>query len=152
MQPDTATNTQIKIGDPPGKQKENLAPIEQWDQLAFTLMFQQLAPKGFKKFQNGHWKGADHADIPFLPKKTVIQCQKIAAQLVRGFREKAKQQIKERLKRYTSDYESWTKILSERKFWQITQKRNFKLIIRSLKAKIGTCNILLSELDNIPIK
>lgn len=77
--------------------KKEFTPIEQWDQLAYTLMYQELAPKGFKKFTSGHWRGSEHADIPFLSKKTVIKCQKISAQLVRGFRDKAKKSLAEQI-------------------------------------------------------
>lgn len=88
---------EIKFGTPPiGDKKDSaktITPDQQWDQLAFSLLYQELAPKGFKKFTHGHWRGAEHADIPFLSKKTVHKCQKISAQLVRHYREKAKKDL-----------------------------------------------------------
>lgn len=145
MQPKEAQVDQIKFAPHPGKQKENLSkdqrpltPAEQWDQLAFTLMYQELAPKGFKKFTNGHWRGAEHADIPFLSKKTVQKCQKISAQLVRGYRDKVKKDL-------NSELDEVNKALDASKWYQV-----FKRI--GLNHKGAALTSFLLKLNNTPVK
>lgn len=152
MQPDTATTPKIKIGQQPSGDKKDLASIEQWDQLAFALIFRELAPKGFKKFQNGHWKGAEHADIPFLPKKKVIQCQKISAQLVRGFRDKAKQQLDSEIDDVEKLVIHWQTKLKECGLLMFGKKRTLKQEINNSKVMVNTLNLVRRRLDNTPIK
>lgn len=145
MQLKEAPSDQIKFAPHPGKQKENLAksesqitPTAQWDQLAFTLMYQELAPKGFKKFTNGHWRGAEHADIPFLSKKTVQKCQKISAQLVRGFRDKAKKDL-------AAQIEEAKKNLAALKWYHFRARWEAKAVIETLEE-------VVKWIDNVSVK
>lgn len=75
--------------------KKELTPVQQWDQLAFQIIYKELAPQGFKKITSGAFKGQQIAVCasPGLSKIKVTSVQRISAQLVRGFREKAKEQV-----------------------------------------------------------
>lgn len=127
-------------------------PAEQWDQLAFTLMYQELAPKGFKKFTNGHWRGAEHADIPFLSKKTVQKCQKISAQLVRGFREKVREGLQIRLRTAIRLQEDAIKERDKCYFWQFQKRKEYQRQYEHFRDHQGLILILVNEIDNTSIK
>jgi hypothetical protein len=117
---------------------KEINPAQQWDQLAFTLMYQELAPKGFKKFTNGHWRGLEHADIPFLSKKTVQKCQKISAQLVRGFRDKAKKDLNVQI-------EEAKKNLSALRWYHFRARWEAKAVIETL-------NEVVKWIDKVSVK
>lgn len=126
-------------------------PIEQWDQVAATLIYKELAPKGFKKYQSGHWKGAEHADIPFLSKNQVGQCQKIASQLVRTFRDQVTFKGKKQLETVNQEVTQLDAQYALCNFWEFKRKRNLR---ERLIRKIATAEIindLLIELNNTKV-
>jgi hypothetical protein len=128
--------------------------IEQWDHVAFKLVGDILAPKGFKEVKNGSWRGLKiaNADQPGLVKAKVNQCQKASAQLVRTYRQKAKA----RLEVIYKEIEQWIKE-DQRKynachFWEFRKKTELKYKIKSLLGQNGSVSRIIHELDNIGIK
>lgn len=153
MQPETQTKDQIKFGVDTEKHKENLAsPATQWDHLAFSVIGNELVPKGFKEIRSGVYRGAVQANIPYLDKKTVIKTQKIAAQLVRGFRDKTKQRIAAIIKEVDQWIAEDEVELKECGLLQFKKKRNLKDKLISLRGQAGSYHRLLQELENVSIK
>lgn len=150
MQPETHTKDQIKFGVAPEKHKENLAtPTQQWDHLAFSVIGNELVPKGFKEKKNGMYRGTEYVEVP---KKSVARTQKIAAQLVRGFRDK----VKQRIEAIQKDFDQWISEddakLKACRFWELGKKRDLKDKLISLRGQAGSFHRLLQELENIGIK
>src|SRR5688572_25989388 len=103
MQPETKPQTNDNLEASRENKKKVLdsrdfTPIEQWDNLCYTLIRQELAPKGFSEIKRGPWRGKVQSNIPFLPKHTVDRTGKIAAQLVRTYRDKVRRELEGRLK------------------------------------------------------
>jgi hypothetical protein len=136
------------------KEKREATPAEMWDQLSFKLIQQTLAPRGFKEIKSGHYKGLNIANTPApgLEKSKVFQSQKLAAQLVRSYREKAKSKLKSIIK----ELDVWVKEdeikLKACRFWEFRKKQDLKYKIRSLYGQGGSASRILHELDNISIK
>lgn len=83
MQPETET-VKFSSAEKPKQEPKQLTPIQEWDQVAFALIYQELAPNGFKKIHNGK---REVSSKQFLTKQTVKRCQNISAQLIRAYRE-----------------------------------------------------------------
>lgn len=134
--------------------KNVLITADQWDVLAFRLIQQTLAPKGYKELKSGSYRGlvVANSSQPGLVKGKVIDCQKISAQLVRTFRQKAKNQVS----KIISELDTWAKEdqakLKACRFWQFSKKTELKYKIRSLLGQAGSAQRILNELDNIGIK
>lgn len=144
MQLEAKTKEPINTAEP--------SPVEQWDQVAFKLIHQELAPKGYSEIKRGPWRGKVQSNIPFLPKQTVLNCQKISAQLIRTFRSKAVKEIRT----ITEDIEKWTaedeQKLAACYFWQLAKKSELKYKIRSLRGQAGSALNILRILETLPIK
>jgi hypothetical protein len=115
--------------------KKELTAIEQWDMLAFKVIGNELVPKGFKTQKNGKYRGTEYAEVP---KKAVVRTQKIAAQLVRGYRDKLRKAIDEQI----SAGQMFSKTC---KWWQFVLKRELNATITNLEK-------IKSELDKVDIK
>lgn len=154
MQPETATIPQTKFGQHPSGDKKDLAAVEQWDMVAFKLIQDILAPKGFKEVKNGTWRGLKIANAlePGLIKDKVNLCQKTSAQLVRSYRIRAKGKVNQII----SELDTWIKDdqtkLAACQFWEFSKKTELKYKIRSLHGQAGSAQRILNELDNIGIK
>lgn len=94
MQPETVTKTKDNL-EVSRENKKEISPILQWDQVAFKLIQDVLAPKGYKQIHSGKWRGLRiaNAEQPGIVKSKVNQCQKIAAQMVRAYRESVKARV-----------------------------------------------------------
>jgi hypothetical protein len=144
---------------PETKVKENgqareFTPTEQWDQLAFQVLYRELAPKGFKKVTGGSYKGQIIAvcDGPGLPKSKVTSAQKIAAQLIRGFREKTKKTLSDKIiqleERFNKLDESYKKI----PFWRYKKARRELDSLRHTQYTLIVYKDFIRLLDEMPIK
>lgn len=118
--------------------KKEITPMQQWDHLAFSVIYQELVPKGFKEIKSGAYRGSVQANIPFLSKKTVTKCQNIAAQLIRGFRDKSKAEMNKAA-------ENLKTCLKDCKWYEFSAKRYYK-------ANIEAMQTLVKLLDNVSIK
>lgn len=107
------------------------------DAVAYNMIKQELAPKGFTEIRTGAWKGKVRSNIDFLPQQSVKYCQNIAAQMVRTFREQAKLKLETQIGLAKSS-------AATLKWYQIREKWAYKGIIEALS---GT----LKELDNIEV-
>jgi hypothetical protein len=157
MQPKTELKDKIKFGVNPEKQKENLvkkeySPSEQWDHLAFSVVINELAPKGFKEVKQGAYRGSVQANIPFLHKNAVVKTQKIAAQLVRGFRDRAKKDLGLRLSTACRLQEDAIKNRDACKFWEISKKKKHQKEYEHFRDQEGLLHIVINQLDQISIK
>lgn len=147
--------THTKFGNAPGKQKENSAhreftPAEEWDRVAHTLIIQELAPKGFKDMK-GLWKGKVAANIPFLPKQSVIRCQNIAAQLVRVYREEARATLTERHENEKKALEEWREYLKNAAWWRFKERRFTRNTIAFFEGRVHSSEVMLDQLDQVKI-
>lgn len=138
--------------EPAEKPAREFSHLEQWDQLAFQLIHQELAPKGFSEIKRGPYRGTVQSNIPFLPKKTVQRCQNLSAQLVRSFRQKTQSKLKSIIKELDEWVKEDERKLKACKFWEFGKKRELKYKIRSLYGQGGSASRILQELDNIAIK
>lgn len=132
--------------------KKEIPAIEQWNHLAFQAIYKELAPKGFKKFTNGHWRGAEHADIPFLSKKQVVRTQKISAQLIRSYRDKVIEAITGYIENRNKNIDQWSGQLSKCRWHDLHEKRQLKEWIASGRATVAGLEIALFQITNIGIK
>lgn len=156
MQP----KTKIKVGPHSGGDKKDsakeaesqISPIEQWDQVAFRLIQQELAPKGYSQIARGPWKGKVKSNIEFLPKQTVQNCQKISAQLIRTFRAKALWQLKARLAKCEEEQQKAIRLRHAAYFWQFKKKRLEQRVYEHYRDQSGLLQILINEIENIGIK
>lgn len=144
MQPEAKIKEPINTAEP--------APVEQWDQVAFKLILQELAPKGFSEIKRGPWRGKVQSNIPFLPKQSVNNCQKIAAQMVRTFRVKIERAMKEQLKNVDDWAEKDRVTLGGCRFWQFKKKAELKGNIRSLSGQGGSLMWAIQQLKETGIK
>ncbi len=131
---------------------DTLSPIEQWDQVAFTLIRNELAPKGFSEIKRGPWRGKVQSNIPFLPKHTVDRCQKGAAQLVRAFRDKVRMELEGRMKDAEVKRDQALKDMDACTFFQFRRKRKFQEVHAYYRDRVDLLMILIMELDRIGIK
>lgn len=68
-------------------------PIKQWDQAAAHLLKKELAPKGFSQIKTGPYKGRHKSNLEFLSRETVGRCQILGGNLIRAYRDRAKDEI-----------------------------------------------------------
>lgn len=151
MQPETKVkeNGQSVLEKLDVKIKENNSPAQQWDYLAFQVIYNELAPRGFKKQKNGFYKGAEYVEVP---KKTVLKTQKIAAQLIRGFRDKAKVEINKLIDKENKSGEESAKAAIDCPFWKVlTRLRHKKNAMVSL-SRISALRDSIDALNNTIIK
>jgi hypothetical protein len=142
MQPETPTET-VKV-----KEQKKLTPVQEWDQVAFSLIYQELAPDGFKKIHNGKREVSTNQ---FLTKQTVKRCQNISAQLIRVFREGVRNEIQGLIKTREEILQQNQKFLRECRFYQFRKKRHYTLTISNLHTAIGTLQIALSYIDGVAV-
>jgi hypothetical protein len=132
--------------------KKEFSPVEQWDQLAFSVVYNELAPKGFKKVNHGHYRGTECSNLPILSKKRVQKVQKIAAQLVRGFRDKTKKEFQERLdaaKPLMTKYQTEWK---ECAWFRLKKKRLLRNKGEYYQALVDSYSEMIKVLENVSIK
>lgn len=146
MQPETETlpnGKKVVVNDegrkPKVKDVAEMTGPEQWDQLAFKLMLQELAPKGFSEIKRGPYRGTVQSNIPFLPKKTVQRCQNLAAQCVRSYRERIIKSCDARVKYIQEQVGKVEVDFKSAMLWHFKRK--------ALCRKLST--IYYTELDNI---
>jgi hypothetical protein len=157
MQPKTETKTKDNLEASRENKKEILnkrefTPAEQWDQLAFTLIRQELAPKGYSEIKRGPWRGKVQSNIPFLPKSSVERCQKVAAQLVRAYRDKVRIEIEAGMAQLEKVQIKYQEELNDCHFWQFKRKSDISHNLRSVMGQSGSLIHVLNQLDNIGIK
>lgn len=124
-------------------------PIEQWDQIAFHLIYQELAPTGFKKQKNGKYRGTEYVEVP---KKAVIRTQKITAQLVRGFRDNVKKEFERMINESELAKHKVVKDLTETGWYKIKAKRHLQDVAVSFEQEINLLKKVINILENISIK
>lgn len=151
------TETKTKFAPDSRKHKDSLdarefSPVEQWDQLAFALIKQELAPKGFSEVKRGPYKGSVQSNLPFLPKKTVQRCQNLSAQLVRSFRQKVSKGLTDRLAICEKEQEKAITLRDGARFWQFKKRRLEQKAYEHYRDQAGLLHILINEIENLPIK
>lgn len=137
------------------KTQENtkeISAIEQWDAVAFKLIQQELAPKGYSEIKRGLWRGKVRSNIPFLPKTSVVNCQKIAAQMVRTFRGKTLKELEELYDLTVKHSEECKKEAAECHFWQLRKKRECRKMAAEFWCHALGFSGAKHILNNIPIK
>lgn len=147
MQPETEIKEK-----PKAKEVADMTGQEQWDQLAFKLMLQELAPKGFSEIKRGPYRGTVQSNIPFLPKKTVQRCQNLAAQCVKSYRDRTRRRITDMVKELDIWIKEDEQKLKACRFWEFGKRTELKYKIRSLYGQAGSARKILVELDQIGIK
>lgn len=149
----TGKNVMITGGaEPADKPVREPSSVEQWDHLAQTLIRKELAPKGFSEIKRGPWRGKVQANIPFLPKHTVDRTGKIAAQLVRAYRDKA-------LKALNKDAEASEALYKQNRakyetcpFWKFGEKKRLYRLANSYCGAMEAYNDAILTLTDIGIK
>lgn len=134
------------------KEVSEMSGPEQWDALAFKLIQQELAPKGYSEIKRGAYKGTVQSNIPFLPKKTVQRCQNLAAQCVRSYRERVRKAFVNRMEFATGREQQAVKDRDNCHFWQVRRKRAHQKIYEHYRDQSGLLQIIINELDKIGIK
>lgn len=109
--------------------KKEISPADQWDVLAFKLINDELAPKGYSEIKRGPWRGKVRSNIPFLPKRSVERCQQIAAQMVRSYRGKLAKVLKD-------DHKELTEQLAKYRFYQFEKKWICRGMIATIEKEI----------------
>jgi hypothetical protein len=133
--------------------EKKVLPAQQWDHLAFEIVSQTLAPKGFKKITNGAHRGATIARLDHgLEKHQVQKCQRSVAQLVRSFRSKTKKSLQERLEKVEERSKSASDLFNKCKFWEIGKRGNLQKEYFHYRDQAGLLMLIINELDNIEIK
>lgn len=153
MQPETIKVNGQTLNGADIKKKE-FSPTEQWDQLAFRVIYNELAPKGFKKLTSGAFKGQQIAVCagPGLPKIKVTSAQRIAAQLVRGFREQAKKSIHKELDEAKIEFEKARNFSRECPWWRLKEWYKRRSKGEYWCALVDSYETLIEKLDNTPIQ
>lgn len=157
MQPKTEAKTKQNLEAPRENKKEVLnaqevRPIDQWDAVAFRLIRQELAPKGYSEIKRGPWRGKVQSNIPFLPKRSVERCQQIAAQMVRMYRANAVNNLKAQV---DAGNKAVHNLEDERKrcpFWRFGRRRDLNDEIMHHMAATSALNHWLHNLESIPVK
>lgn len=137
------------------KTQENtkeISAIEQWDAVAFKLIQQELAPKGYSEIKRGPWRGKVQSNIPFLPKQSVVNCQKIAAQMVRSYRGKVIITLADQIKKIDGFIAKDQADLKACGFLQFKKKAELKGNIRSLLGQAGALKWMVDQVDKLNIK
>jgi hypothetical protein len=145
MQPETL--------EKPIKQKEvaDMSPSDQWDQLAFKLIQQELAPKGYSEIKRGPYRGTVQSNIPFLPKKTVQRCQNLAAQCVRSYRERVRKQVKEMADGMYGNAQAYKESIDKLPFFAIRKRKQYRQRMAEYNAKAQILNGMLNMMDKTGI-
>lgn len=133
---------------------QNKNTITDWDRLAAQSINSVLAPKGFVKMANGHWKGMEKAksDHPFLSKKKVFEARAVAAQLVRNYREGVRFELTDRANKVKAEMEKAEADLLSCGFWELSKKRIFTKARDHYRNQWGLLAILINEIDTIKVK
>lgn len=136
------------------KPKESLPenPVKQWDQLAATLYKKELAPKGFSEIRRGPYKGSVQANIPFLPKHTVIRCQNIGAQLVRTYREKVKKELNDGVQSASERAKVYEEELKGVPWFRFGKRKELSDKWISATAKVEILTVAINRVEQIGIK
>jgi hypothetical protein len=133
--------------------EKKILPSQQWDHLAFEIVSQTLAPKGFKKITNGAHRGATIARLDHgLEKHQVQKCQRSVAQLVRSFRSKFKASLIVRIEEADKKSKAASEQFEKCRFWQYEKKQKLKDEYAHYRDHSGLLHILVNQLDNIEIK
>jgi len=147
--------TEPKPKDNLGTSRENtkeILPIDQWDAVAFRMIRQELAPKGYSEIKRGPWRGKVQSNIPFLHKQTVERCQQIAAQMVRSYRQKAIKELELKTISIQEEKTKWEGSLKNLSFWQWKQKDQFKRRIADYEGQLLALGIAVVKLQDLSIK
>lgn len=137
------------------KTQENtkeISAIEQWDAVAFKLIQQELAPKGYSEIKRGPWRGKVQSNIPFLPKTSVVNCQKIAAQMARSYRGKVIITLADQIKKIDEFIAKDQADLKACGFLQFKKKAELKGKIRSLLGQAGALKWVVDQMEKLGIK
>lgn len=128
--------------------------IKDWDRLAAQTINSVLAPKGFVKVENGHWKGMEKAksDHPFISKRKVVECRAVAAQLVRNYREGVRFGLTERKNSVQGSIETAEWKLSQCKFLEFGKKRKLMKERDHLRNQWGLLEIIINEINNTKVR
>lgn len=153
MQPKTKEKIKAINAVTAPKAREYTA-AEQWDVLAYKLIQQTLAPKGYKEIKQGAYRGTvlANAKEPGLIKPKVMECQRLSAQLVRTFRQKALKGFKDRLAMCEKEQEKAIRLRDGAHFWQFKKKRSEQKVYEHYRDQSGLLTILINEIENLPIK
>ena len=146
MQPET-----IKVnGEKPADIKtREFTPIENWDHLAFQVIYKELVPQGFKKVKNGKYKGSEFVEVP---KKGVLRVQRIAAQLVRGYREKVKEVFKKDRDLSKDEFEKAKDRYINCPWYKFKLKKHLRHKADGWSGIVDTYEEVIHRLDQTPIK
>lgn len=120
--------TETKFATSTARDKKDLVPpVVQWDQLAYRLVQQDLAPDGFKKIEGGTWRGSIIAKTkyPGLLKSQVNSCQVVSAQLIRTYRGKAQREVQEQLKKSMKLQDEAKVHYKATPFWRFKKKKRW---------------------------
>lgn len=134
---------------PEEKKPDQVSPVRQWDLVAYQLINEQLVPNGFKKIHNGK---RTVSNIQFLSKKSVDNCKRLTAQLVREYRTRAKKSLQIRLATVEQKAKQAEEAFSNCKFWEIGKKGQLQKEYFHYRDQVGLLTILINELDNIEVK
>lgn len=128
--------------------KKELTPVQQWDQLAFQVIYNEICPKGFRKVKNGKYRGSEYVE---MPKKAVTRVQRISAQLIRGFREQAKLKVNSMLIIAEGKIDTAKKQLSGSYLWEYGRKRQLNDLIQFYEGQVNAYKAVMRELDELKI-
>lgn len=143
MQPDTTKeNGHSVLEKLDTKIKENNTPTAQWDYLAFSVIYNELAPNGFNR-------GTEYVKVN---KKLISKTQKVAAQLIRGFREKAKQAIQATINLNKSAITMAEDDLKNVSWVNYYKRDIIRMTIARLKAQKEAYELAIKELDQTTIE
>lgn len=148
MQPETKEKIKAINDTFAPKEPKKLEPINEWDQLAFALIYQELAPKGFKKIYNGK---KEVSAIQFLTKQTVKRCQNISAQLIRAYRQALRKHLESKVKESNEALMRYQVELSDCGILNFKAKARCKKSITHYAALIGAYESVRIHLDMVEI-
>lgn len=145
MSPET-----IKVnGQAVQTEKKELTPVQQWDQLAFQVIYNEICPKGFRKVKNGKYRGSEYVE---MPRKAVVRVQRVSAQLIRGFRDLTKKQITDRIDTAVRLQNDAVRNRDACKFWEISKRNQHQKEYEHFRDHIGLLEIVKNQLDQVGIK
>lgn len=133
-------------------QNNILNTVKNWDELCYKAILSELAPKGFKESRDKRFRGTIISTLDMLTKNRVDKTCKIAASLVRGYRENLRRAILDELevgKKAAEDINDLVKSTPFHKFRLLKNRTNDLKLIR---AKIEGMEMALAQLDHVSIK